>query len=235
MTTVSNVGSTQNSNLTTEVTSNAELGKQDFLNLLVTQLKYQDPLEPMEDTEFVSQLAQFSSLEQLSNISTSLDTSSQLDYVLSQTIANTMATTLIGREVVAAGDQIVHSYGESNSLDFDLSGDASNVNIQILNADGTVVRTLDFEDMEEGLNSVNWDGKDNSGVSVAAGDYTFKVTAANESGEAITVETRRIGIVDSIRYEDGQGYLIVNGQKIALSDIIEVNLEGSTNRNSDNG
>lgn len=236
MTSIPSINQTQSIGQTQQTAGNLTLGKNDFLNLLVTQLRFQDPLEPMKDTEFVAQLAQFSSLEQLSNISSSLDTSSQLDYVLSQTIANTMATTLIGREVVASGNQIVHGYNETNRLDFDLSDDAANVEVKIFDENGILVRTIGSEDIGEGINSVTWDGRDDAGASVAAGDYTFTVTATDEAGNAVAADTRRIGVVDSVRYEDGQGYLIVGGQRIALSDIIEVNLGGeSHSRNSDNG
>lgn len=206
---------------------NSALGKDEFLNLLVTQLRYQDPLEPMKDTEFVAQLAQFSSLEQLSNINSSLDTSSQLNYILSQTIANTMATTLIGKEIVANGDQIYHSYNEEDALHFDLGDDAQTVEVKIYDDNGALVRTITAEDMDEGMNSLAWDGEDDSGANVAAGTYTFSVTAKDSEGKDINVQTRRVGIVESVRYEEGQGYLIIDGQRIAMSDIIEVNIGDS--------
>ena len=235
MSNISAINNTTVNNATAQAYGNSELGKEEFLNLLVTQLRYQDPLEPMKDTEFVAQLAQFSSLEQLSNINTSLDTSSQLNYILSQTIANTMATTLIGKEVIAAGDQIEHISGESEDLHFNLGADASEIEIKIYDENETLVRTLTEEDMGDGLNSVSWDGKNESGTTIASGNYTFEVTAKTAGGDNIDVETRRVGIVESVRYIDGQGYLIVGGQKIALSDIIEVNLPGSSDDKSDNG
>jgi flagellar basal-body rod modification protein FlgD len=227
MPTIPNVTYANNSS-TGQTYGNSTLGKDEFLNLLVTQLRYQDPMEPMKDTEFVAQLAQFSSLEQLSSINSSLDSSSQLDYILSQTIANTMATTLIGKQIIADGNQIPHTYGENDTLNFNLASDAADVEIKIYDDAGTLVRTITQEDLDSGMNSCQWDGKNESGVNVAAGEYTFQVTAKDSAGKDIKVETRRIGIVDSVRYIDGQGYLMVDGQKISLSDIIEVVEPGSS-------
>jgi len=110
---------------------NNNLGKNDFLNLLVTQLQNQNPMEPMADTEFIAQLAQFSQLEQLENMSRSLDTNSEVDYIMSQTIANTMATTLIGKGVVAEGSNFSLTPGENTDLSFNLNAEAATVTINI--------------------------------------------------------------------------------------------------------
>jgi len=211
---------------------NSDLGKNDFLNLLVTQLRHQDPLEPMKDSDFIAQLAQFSSLEQLSNINTMLGYSTELDYILSQTIANTMATTIIGKEVVADGNAIYHEYDTDSRICYELDADAKNVEVTIYNETGSVVRVLTDQDLEKGMNYIDWDGKDNSGSKVAGGEYTFEITAKDSSDESIGVQTRIVGIVESVRYEDGKGYLIVNGQKIEMSDIIEINLPGGSEKGS---
>ena len=225
---VSPITNNQTSNAINQAMGQSNMGKEEFLNLLVTQLRYQNPLEPMKDTEFVAQLAQFSSLEQLSNINTTLDNSSQLDYVLSQTIANTMATTLIGKEVIATGNQINHSYDSGETLHFNLAANAASAEIKIYDEKGALVRTIETNDLDSGLNSIEWNGNDESGANIAAGTYTFEVTAKNASGESVDVETRRIGIVESVRYENGQGYLVIDGQEISLSDILEINMPGQS-------
>ncbi len=206
----------------------SELGKNDFLNLLVTQLRYQDPMEPMKDSNFIAQLAQFSSLEQLSSINTSLGNSTELDYVLSQTIANTMATTIIGKEIVAEGNSLHHTYEDDETVHFNLAADAKDVKVKIYDESGTLVRTITVQNLEEGKNSVGWDGKDDSGSKIAGGDYTFEVEAKNSADENIDVSTRIVGVVDSVRYENGRGYLVINGQLIDMSDILEVNLPSSS-------
>ena len=230
---VSNVGNQQVYDPTAApVSGQSKLGKDDFLNLLVTQLRYQNPLEPLQDSDFVAQLSQFSSLEQLENINTNLGYSNQLDYVLSQTIANTMATTIIGKEVVAEGNTVYHTYDKGDNLHFKLSGQAQSAEVQIYNESGALVRTLTAENLDEGMNSIEWDGKDDSGTNVAGGEYTFTVTAKDGAGNDLEVETRVVGIIDSVRYEDGQGWLMIGNQKISMSDIIQINLPDSSGDDS---
>lgn len=216
----------------TEAFGNSKLGKNDFLNLLVTQLRYQNPMEPLKDSDFIAQLAQFSSLEQLENINTGLSYASELDYMLSQTIANTMATTIIGKEVVAEGNTVYHKYGSDDNLHFKLAGAAQNIEIQVYNESGGLVRTITAEDLEEGINSISWDGKDDAGTDVAEGEYTFSVTATDTEGESVNVVTRVVGIIDSVRYENGMGYLMIGGQKISMSDIIQINLADMSGEDS---
>jgi len=219
----------------TQVFGRSNLGKNDFLNLLVTQLRYQDPMEPLKDSDFVAQLAQFSSLEQLDNINTSLGYSNELDYALSQTIANTMATTIIGKEIVAEGNVVYHSYGQDNDLHFTLGGEAATAEINIYNDSGALVRTLTVSDLDEGMNSVNWDGKDDADSSLPAGEYTFDVTATAADGSSVSVETRIVGIVDSVRYENGQGYLMIGDQRVSMGDIIQINMSDSSGDTTGNG
>jgi flagellar basal-body rod modification protein FlgD len=217
----------------TEAASNA-MGKDEFLNLLVTQLQYQDPMNPMQDQDFIAQLAQFSQLEQLSNMSKSLDTSTQVSYLMGQTIANTMATTLIGKTVVAEGSEVNLSGDESNQLSYNLGAAAANVTIKIANADGTTVRTVSLKNQAAGNNSYTWDGHDDKGNLLGDGTYTYEVTATNTAGETVTSSNRVIGVVESVKYQDGSAYLIVGGYKVDLSKIIEI-VNGGNQAYQNNG
>ena len=199
-----------------------DLGKNDFLNLLVTQLKYQNPLEPIKDQEFVAQLAQFSQLEQLENMSESLTTNTQVDYVMSQTIANTMATTLIGKTVVAEGADFQLIAGENADLSFNLGTDAATVTVTIRNSSGSAVREIQMESVPGGDTTYSWDGRDDNGSPVSPGDYSYEVSALTNTGETVTAEKRIIGTVDSVKYIDGMAYLMVGGYKVDLSTIIEI-------------
>jgi flagellar basal-body rod modification protein FlgD len=205
----------------TDAASDA-MGKNDFLNLLVTQLRYQDPMNPMQDQEFISQLAQFSQLEQLKNMSSSLDTSTQVNYLMSQSIANTMATTLIGKTVVAEGSNINLTDGNSAKLSYNLGAAAANVTIKISNADGVTVKIVTQKNQASGNNSYTWDGHDDNGNLLADGSYTYEVTASTAAGETVTASNRVIGVVDAVKYQDGAAYLIVSGYKVDLSTIIEI-------------
>lgn len=206
-----------------------DLEKSDFLHLLVTQLRYQNPLSPMQDHAFIAQLAQFSQLEQLGNMSRSLEMSTQVDYIMSQTIANTMATTLIGKIVVAEGTDFYLALAEQANLSYHLDTDAGSVTIRIYNENGSLVRTIQQEDIPKGNNTYTWDGCDDRGNQVSPGTYSYEVTASALSGEDIIVSKRVIGPVDSVKYIDGRAYLIVGGYKVDLSTIIEILNEGGLN------
>ncbi len=239
MPSISSIGNIPGLNQNVSETGNANLGKEDFLNLLVTQLRYQDPMEPLKDSDFVAQLAQFSSLEQLSSINTSLGYSSELDYLMSQTIANTMATTIIGKEVVADGNTIYHTPGSSSDLNFDLGGPASDVEVKVFNSDGALIKTINARNFEAGDNSVSWDGRNEDGSNVAEGEYYFEVSARNGAGDDINVVTRVVGLVESVRYEGGQGYLMIGGLRVSMSDIIQINMAdiggGNSNESEEEG
>jgi len=210
------------------------LGKDDFLNLLVTQLRNQNPLEPMQDQEFIAQLAQFSQLEQLENMNSSLATSTQVNYLMSQTIANTMATTLIGKTVIAEGADFFLTTNEDVDISFNLATEAASVEIKIFNDSGTLVRTIQLDDLPKGNNTCAWDGRNDEGGLLGSGDYSYEVTARTLSGESLIVNKRVIGVIDSVKYIDGQAYLIVGGYKVALSTIIEVEQAGGTASNYNN-
>ena len=205
----------------------SDLGKEDFLHLLVTQLRYQDPLSPMQDQAFIAQLAQFSQLEQLENMTSSLETSTQVDYVMSQTIANTMATTLIGKTVVAEGADFYLALDGQANLSYHLDTEASSVTVKIYNESGALVRTIQQEEIPKGNNTYIWDGRDDNGNQASPGTYSYEVSASTLTGENVDVSKRVIGPVESVKYVDGRAYLIVGGYKVDLSTIIEI-LDGDS-------
>ena len=109
-------GITSQSTTTTNQSANVKngtLGKDDFLKLMIAQLKNQDPLNPMNGTEYAAQLAQFTSLEQLTNLNANVSKSIDTNYVLTQSINNTLAATLIGKEVKINGNTIQNNGQES--------------------------------------------------------------------------------------------------------------------------
>jgi flagellar basal-body rod modification protein FlgD len=209
---------------TQEITSSVTkvLGKDDFLRLLTVQLQNQDPLTPMENSELVAQLAQFSSLEQLENINANLQNNLDLNLLLTQVLNNTAAAGLIGKQVVASGDQVV--LGETGSADmaFDLAGDSASVRITIKDEAGDVVKTIDAGSMDTGRNWVTWDGTDEAGHQVLQGDYTFSVEALDADGNTVTSTSLVIGEVAGVRYEDGQALLLIGETEVSIGNIIEI-------------
>ena len=198
------------------------LGKDDFLQLLVAQLTHQDPLNPMEDKEFIAQLSQFSSLEQLQNMNEAINNSLEWDYLQMQTINNTMATSLIGKEVKSNGNNLYLDDENLPTINYTNAEHAESVTIQIMNMDGTVIRTLTQEDIAAGSNTIEWDGKDDNGERAAKGFYTVSVTATNGDGEDFTPSTFIEGRVNGVVYRDGSAYLQVNGMEIPLADVTSI-------------
>jgi flagellar basal-body rod modification protein FlgD len=202
------------------LTSGASLGKNDFLKLLVAQLEHQDPLAPQEGQEFAAQLAQFSSLEQLTNINDNLEASQAFDLALS----NSSMVNLIGKTVDAPGNKFELGKGETETLGFSLGEDASEVSIDIFNSAGTNVASLSIGTQSAGQKEFVWPGTDSSGAPLPAGTYSFGVSAEDASGNFIEAGTFSAGVVSDILFDEGETFAIVNGQKVSVNEISKVSL-----------
>jgi len=148
------------------------MGKADFLKLLVTQLKNQDPLKPDDPTAFTAQLAQFSSLEQLTNLNSSMDN------MVSATNNSTKISALdmIGKDVTFTGSNF--SYNNAPvQLGYTLDGEASQVRLLIQDSNGQPVQNLDGKDLTKGNHTLTWDGKDLNGDKMQAGTYKIIIQA----------------------------------------------------------
>lgn len=190
--------------------------------MLMTQMKFQDPMSPMSNEQFASQMAQFSSLQELQSIGASLQQSIQANLLMSQSFNNTMASSLIGKFITAENDQVQMSGSSSVHLDYRLSGAATSINVDIRDKDGVIVRTLKVNPQEAGDRSISWDGMDADGQRVPDGAYTFAVQATDANGATVTATTFVQGIVDSVRYEDGNVLLRVGDRDIQLSQVMSL-------------
>jgi flagellar basal-body rod modification protein FlgD len=197
------------------------LGKDDFLKLMIQQLKNQDPLNPLDGTEYASQLAQFSSLEQLTNLNASITKSMDVNYLLTQSINNTMVATLIGKEVKIDGNSLNVMDQEKIDLGYDLPAQAKNVVVKIVDSNGNVIRLLDGNS-DAGKSKVSWDLCDNNGEKVRNGNYTFEVEAYNMNGEKMTFSKYIIGLIDGVRFTNNGSMLLVGGAEYSISDILEI-------------
>ncbi|MEK9627886.1 MAG: flagellar hook capping FlgD N-terminal domain-containing protein [Nitrospinota bacterium] len=203
---------------TTSLTGGASLGKNDFLQLLVAQLEHQDPLSPQEGQEFAAQLAQFSSLEQLTNINDTLEESQAFDLALS----NSSMVNLIGKTVDAPGNSFELGEDETETLSFSLAEEAADVTINVFDSTGANVSSINIGASSEGIKEFVWSGKDASGQQLPAGTYTFGVTAQDSSGNFIETGTFSAGLVTDIIFEGNEAFAIVNGQKVNVNEISKV-------------
>ena len=200
------------------VNASQELDRDAFLNLLITQLQNQDPLNPTDSVEFTAQLAQFSSLEQLGNVNDNLK---QLqDFQAS--INNSQAVSLIGKEITANGNSLTLTSGQPAECDFKLDGDAAVVGVSIYDHTGEFVKSFESLNLSAGQHTLDWDGTNQNGTPAAPGSYTFEVMAADANGNSIQATTFFSGNVDKVIFENNTTYLISGNQRVALGDIVEV-------------
>lgn len=194
-----------------------QLGRDSFLNLLVTQLENQDPMSPLQDHEFVAQLATFSSLEQLQSINDGM----QASLLMNQSVNNSLATNLIGKEVLAEGGKV--KLGDSDEPSFQLElGSNARVLVEITDATGNPVRHIDRGLQAAGTSTIQWDGLTDTGERAAPGEYTIQITATDDAGTPIAATAKVRARVDAVRFVNGTGYLVVNGTTIPLSSVQEV-------------
>jgi flagellar basal-body rod modification protein FlgD len=191
---------------------NGTLGKDDFFQMLIAQLKYQDPLNPMDGTDFTAQLAQFSSLEQLANMNSNLETVAACQMKNSQADA----VALIGKEVAAEGNS-VEADGTSVTLIFNASDAFAEGTVSIYDSLGTLVKTIDLGARPQGTHSVVWDCG-----TAANGSYTFEIEAGNAAGEPVDVDTYVNGTVTGVSFLEGRSYIQVGDVEIPFENVIAV-------------
>lgn len=181
------------------------LGLDNFLTMLVAQLENQDPLNPMEGTDFSSQLAEFSQLEQLISLNQSMtDMASAFE-----TQSGGDVVGLIGKSVTGNHNSLQVSNGDVTSGFYNLT-QLSDVIIDIVDADGNSVTRLYPGQQEAGSHVLSWDGTDSAGNAVEDGNYYYTVYADSGYGYQ-EVSTSLAGTVDGITYQDGKAYLVVQG------------------------
>lgn len=200
-----------------QTSGKSSLGKDDFLNLLMTQLQNQDPLNPQDDKEFVSQLSQFSSLEQLTNISSGID---KLNTATTQQQMFSAAG-FIGKEVKAGGDSLAKSGTNVSSLYYSLSDACTKVSINIMDSNGNIVRTVDAGGKAAGEQTFQWDGKDSWGNSVADGIYSVGITTQKADGNPANVSTSVTGLVTGVATDNNGSYVLTtqDGRAVNLMDV----------------
>lgn len=185
---------------TTSLTGADALGQEDFLQMLVTQLSNQDPLNPMDGQEFAAQLAQFAAVEQLLNLNEMMVLQSDASSLLSQNMSSGIAAGLIGKSIDAVGNQIGWDGTEASGFGYDLEAEAATVTVTIQDASGTTVRTLVLGSQEAGSHTLAWDGQDASGATLPAGVYTFTVTATDDASQALSPVPLMRGLVDRVSF-----------------------------------
>jgi len=190
-----------------------------FLTLLTTQLKNQDPLKPMDSTEFTTQLVQFTGVEQQINANKSLDK------ILAQGQSNQalQAASFIDRSIEAKGNGItLGTNGGPADFVYDLAASASVATASIQDANGNTIKSFTVP-VNSGRNVGTWDGTTTGGSDAPPGFYIYNVTARDAKGEPIQVTKKQIGLVTDVAIDStGATTLNLNGQSVAISDVTRV-------------
>lgn len=208
---LSNAGTASGSSATSAASTNASTSAatvasqyQTFLKMLTTELQNQDPTQPLDSSQFTSQLAQFSSLEQ------QLQMNSNLSSLITaqQSASFNSAINYIGHTIEATGDSFTEANsGGSVPLAFSLDGTATSAKVSIVDASGATVNTLSVDSPVAGLNSLTFNGLDSKGNALPAGTYTVTVSATNLAGQAVTATTYQTGKVTAVDSSTGTTYL----------------------------
>lgn len=215
----SSSSSTSSTTSTTTSSSSSSLSNDDFLTLLVTEMQYQDPTDPMDTETILTQTSQLASIEAAENTATALaELSSSLQ---SSTTFNAVST--IGKMASLGSNYTTYESGET-SLEVYFPNEISDGTLSIADSDGNVVRTIDLGDVaagESGVVSITWDGLDNDGNQVDAGNYSVSATYVDPDGNS---DTTVMGVypVEAVYNNDGTLQLKLGSQYYDMSSIVEI-------------
>lgn len=191
-----------------------------FLYLLTQQLKYQDPLDPMDTSEYTNQLVQYAQVEQ------SIQTNSYLETIVAQNV-NSMATQAVNymdKTVQALSDYLPLQDGYAK-FSYILGSDASTCTVSIKDPEGNFVKTFTNVERTAGRHELDWDGKDNNGNQLADGAYVLVVTASDSSGKSVEVQKTVFGKVTGVAY-DGDTVAVGMGEvAVDMNSILAVHEE----------
>lgn len=205
-----------------------QMGKDEFLKLLTFQLQNQDPMNPVDQQKMTGELAQFSQLEQLSNLNTKFDQINKNKMIQDKYFA----ASFVGKEVVTNGSSIkLDKDGEPSDVLFKLDGEADKVVIRIHDNKNQIVGEIWKEGMSGGAHSITWDGIMLDGQLAAKGNYNAHVKAWDATGGVVQAKTQATGMVQSVSFEDGEPVLVVDNQKVYLRDVSSFHQPGKSKSN----
>jgi flagellar basal-body rod modification protein FlgD len=215
--TTSGTGSSSNSSSTNSSAGTlSSMSKDQFLMLLVTQLKNQDPMSPMDSSQFATQLAQFTSVEQLVQLNTAVGNQSTAVQMGTLSGQAALGASLIGRQVIAEGNGVSIPASGKASVVLDVGTGGGKGTLTLKNAAGEVVATRDLGMIQGGHQTVALPSD------LPAGDYTYSVSIKDSKDAAVPVATYTTGVVSAVEFNSGSILLRLGGLKVALGSVTEV-------------
>ncbi len=198
------------------------LGKDDFMRIMITQMKNQDPTEPFKAEQFASELAQYASVEQLQNLNQTMTKMA----TQSNPLERLAMTQMIGKSVTVDKERFPYSQGSNQSLSFQLPSDAKETKVTIYSEAGELVHEAELGELKAGSNAHTWDGKMPNTLPAKSGNYVFRVEAKDEQGRSITTNPRSTSRVIGVSFEGTEPVFLVGDpskpDKITLKNIVKV-------------
>jgi len=203
----------------TEATRGSTLGKEEFLKLLVAQLRNQDPLSPTSPEEMAAQLAQFSSLEQLVNVNDRLEEQTQMTAAMAIAFNNSSAVGVLGRTVLAVGDTIEIDGSGTETITVGVGASGGVATLTIFDSAGQEVGSRVIGAMDGGRQEIPLGALASD---LASGRYRYELTVTDTSGEAVEVQSFVRTSIDGVRYGPGGPVLISGDLEIPLANVVEI-------------
>ena len=194
----------------------AELGRDQFLHLLVTQLKFQDPLSPLKADAFAAQLAQFSSVEQLTKLNETIASQQQDSALRTLLDKTTLGASLIGRHIVAEGNDFTVDGSGNANIRVNVGADGGKATLVLLDGNGVAVSSQAAGVVRGGQQILKL------ATGLPAGTYRYRLDVESASGARVSAQTLTDGVVDGVVFEGGIVWLKVGNRKIQLDKLSEI-------------
>lgn len=198
-----------------------EMGREQFLQLLVAQMQNQDPMNPMDSQEFASQLAQFNTVEQLIGVNQGISSLRQSQNMMRISMNNSMATSLAGKQVKALSNEIHLEPAGNAKINYELASAAEQVEIIVRSESGSEIRRVTLTNVGAGESSWTWDGRNNAGKRMGEGNYSIEIIASS-GDDTVNAMLFTEGIAEKVRYTGSGVMLLVNNVEVPIGDVEEV-------------
>jgi flagellar basal-body rod modification protein FlgD len=203
------------------------LDKDDFMRIMLTEMKNQDPTKPMDAERMSQQMAQLTTVEQLNNMGKSIEKLADKNSAQDRLAMSSM----IGKSVTVDKSRFAHQKGAYSNLNFNLPSDAPKIKVTVLDEIGEEVFAKELEPRKQGQNSFNWDGVNSSGLPSRSGTYTVRVDAENDKGGRIQINPISNERIVGVSFEGGQTQFLVGDmkapQKVQFNNIIKMELSSA--------
>jgi flagellar hook assembly protein FlgD len=205
------------------------LGKDDFLRIMITQMKNQDPTKPFNAEQMATQMAQFTTIEQLKNMNDSLTKMTAPN----QPVERMAMTSMIGKTITVDRGRFPHTEGQNDQISYGLPKDAAQVKVTLINEHGETVLEKDLGKVKMGESTFTWDGNKSNSLPAKAGTYMIKVDAKDQDGNHIETSSQSTGRVIGVSFEGGEPVFLMGDarhqDKVTMKNIVRIDDVGGAN------